>query len=106
MQIYGILGGMKSFFAVELLLVQLFLYCYVGEKLSSKIMKLSFATYQSSWYNLPKNLSQDLYFILMIAEKPFTLTAGKMLTINMKTFTSIVKATVSYFSVLRLMFNS
>lgn len=106
MQLYGILGGMKSIFASELLMVQLFLYCYAGEKLSSNILKLSLATYESSWYNLPIKFSQDMFFILMIAEIPFSLTAGKMLAMNLKTFSSIVKATFSFFSVLRLMFNS
>lgn len=105
MQIYGLLGGIKSIFASELLMVQLFLYSFAGENLSSRIMKLSFAIYQISWYNLPKKLSQDLYFILMITEKPFTLTAGKMFPMNMKTFSSILKATFSFFSLLRLMYH-
>lgn len=106
MQIYGVFAGMKSFFAVELLLMQLFLYCFAGEKLSSMIFKISLASYNSCWYNLPGNLSQDLYFILMVSLKPYKLTAGKMLPMNMNTFTSILKATFSFFSVLRLMFNS
>lgn len=105
-QLYGILGGMKFILASELLMLQLLLYCYVGEELSSNICKLSLATYESSWYSLPIKFSQDMFFILMIAEVPFTLTAGKMLSINLKTFTSIVKATFSFFSVLRLMLNS
>lgn len=106
MQNSDTVAAVKSFIGTLLLMTQLLLYCYAGDLFSSKISLLKFASYQFSWYDMPCNLAMDMYFIMMRAEYPFRLTAGKFMTMNMDSFTKIVKLTFSYFSVLRLMLNN
>ena len=98
--------GLKPISAVEILMVQLFLYCYAGDLLSAKLTMFSLANYQNGWYTLPNNLAKDVYFIMVMATQPYKLTAGNLLIMNLRTFGRILKATISYFSVLRLMLNT
>lgn len=87
-------------------MVQLGLYCYAGEVLSTKVKMITLGAYQSCWYELKKNLAKNIYFIMIRAEQPFRLTAGKLVGMNMDTFTNIIKVSVTYFSVLRLMLDT
>ena len=92
--------------SIEIILIQFLLYCFAGELLSSKINMISFGAYESLWYQLPPTYVKDIYFILMRATIPFRMTAGKLLNMNLDTFSSIIKTTFSFFSVLRIMLNA
>ncbi|KAK0182963.1 hypothetical protein PV327_001042 [Microctonus hyperodae] len=87
-----------------LVYVQLFMYSYVGEKLSEQAQKLQDAIYKISWYNMAPDLVRDMSFIIMRCNYPFSLTAGKVCVMNLSNFKNIIKAMGSYFSMLRLMF--
>lgn len=106
LKIYGILAGIKPLIGIDILMVQLLLYCYAAELLSTKVKMITLGAYQSKWYQLPQNLVKDIYFIMMRADQPFRLTAGKLVEMNLNTFTNIVKVSASYFSVLRLMIDA
>lgn len=92
--------------AIQVLMIQLFLYCYAGDLLTSKVQMVTLASYQSLWFEFPISLSKDMLFIMMKAGRPFALSAGKLLPINMNTFSNILKLSVSYFSVFRLMLDA
>lgn len=47
------------------------------------------AAYNSAWYNLKPKESRLLLFIIARAQKQITLTAGKMMDLNLETFTSV-----------------
>ena len=100
------MAAVQPIISIQIILMQIFLYCYAGDLLSSKIMMLSLGAYKCLWYQLPTTYAKDVYFILMRATIPFRLTAGKLLDINMDTFSSIIKTTFSFFSVLRIMLNA
>ena len=106
LQSAGLMAAIQPIISIENILIQLFLYCFAGELLSSKINMISFGAYESLWYQLPAIYAKDIYFILMRATIPFRITAGKLLDINMDTFSSIIKTTFSFFSVLRMMLNA
>ncbi|XP_033220132.1 odorant receptor 4-like [Belonocnema kinseyi] len=106
MQNSNTVTAIKSFLCTLLLMTQLLLYCYAGDLLYSRIAMITFSSYQFPWYDVPYNLAMDMYFVMVRAGYPFRLTAGKFMTMNMDSFTKIVKITFSYFSVLRLMLNN
>ena len=91
--------------SIEIILIQFLLYCFAGDLLSLKVKMLSLGIYECLWYQLPTNFEKDIYFILMRATIPFRLTAGKLLNINMDTFSNIIKTTFSFFSVVRIVLN-
>lgn len=88
-----------------MLYIQLFIYNYIGEQLTTQAEKLQVAIYNCSWYNMSSSLIvRDLSFIMMRNNYPFHLTAGKICNMNMASFKNLVKTMFSYFSVIRLMF--
>lgn len=81
---------------------QIFIYCYAGDKLSSKVKNSCLAVYSCSWYNFSINTRKDIVYIMLRVNKEFHLTAGKFYYMNLPNFTNIVKTMVSFFSVMRL----
>ncbi|XP_063985261.1 odorant receptor 46a-like [Diachasmimorpha longicaudata] len=94
----------KAVFELMIIYVQLFVYCYAGEKLTNQLENLRYEVYSSPWYTLPKKSMRDVCFILRRLNDPFYLTCGKFSRMNMDYFKNIVKVTASYCSVIRLMF--
>ncbi|KAK0071535.1 hypothetical protein PV325_012732, partial [Microctonus aethiopoides] len=69
--------------------LQLFVYSYVGEQLSSQASKLQAAIYNSPWYNMSSDVVKDMIFVIMKCNYPFNLTAGKIYDMNISNFTGI-----------------
>ncbi|TGZ52811.1 putative odorant receptor 22c, partial [Temnothorax longispinosus] len=90
-----------SIFIVALL-VQLFLYCFAGQTLEFQSEELAYAIYKSPWYTFDLSMMKNLPLIILRAVNPQQLTAGKFVAINLMTFKEILKASVSYLSVLRV----
>ncbi|XP_012054302.1 PREDICTED: odorant receptor 4-like [Atta cephalotes] len=76
-------------------------YCYIGECLIIESTTLREAFYNSDWYNNPPSTSKLINICMVRSEKPLMLTAGKFCVLSLNTFTSIVKTSMAYVSVLR-----
>ncbi|XP_071625496.1 odorant receptor Or2-like [Temnothorax longispinosus] len=83
-------------------LVQIFLYCFAGQTLESQSEGLAHAIYKSPWYTFDLSIMQNLPIIILRAANSQKLTAGKFVAINLTIFKEILKASVSYLSVLRV----
>ncbi|XP_047345871.1 odorant receptor 13a-like isoform X1 [Vespa velutina] len=94
-------------FYIFYVLLQLYLYCYVGEKLWSEVDKtlmsteLARAAYVCKWYDLLPNEARCLILIIRRARSPLHLTAGKFFTLNHELYSSVLKTSMGYLSVLR-----
>ncbi|KAF7991691.1 hypothetical protein HCN44_010492 [Aphidius gifuensis] len=98
-----VIGGLVI--RIYLVYVQLFMYCFIGEKLTEESNKLEISIYHDiPWYNMDKKIVNNIKFIMMRINYSYKLTAGKMYTMNYANFIGIIKAMGSYFSILRLMF--
>ena len=106
LSIGNIVMTIKTFIVMCVLLIQLFAYSYVGEYLKTQTEGLGNSIYFCTWYDMPKNVSHNITFIIMRAQHPVLLTAGKFFVINMETYMSILRISMSYLSVLRVMVNS
>ncbi|XP_076629846.1 odorant receptor 82a-like [Colletes latitarsis] len=94
---------MKTFILMGTVLMQLFAYSYMGEYLKNQMEEIGYAAYCSSWYNISSYLSRDIVFVLRKSQDPVCLRAQQFFVVNMQTYISIVKTSMSYLSVLRLM---
>ncbi|XP_063978038.1 odorant receptor 13a-like isoform X2 [Diachasmimorpha longicaudata] len=91
---------------IYILYIQLFIYCYVGNKLSSHADTLRGIIYNCSWYNMSTHNVKDLQFMIMRNNDFCHLTGGKIVIMNYETFTKISKNVFSFFSILRIILES
>ncbi|XP_012063176.1 PREDICTED: odorant receptor 4-like [Atta cephalotes] len=95
---------LKSIFAYLAVILEVFILCFAGEYLNLKSKSIADAAYESFWYDLPLNQRKILMFIIMRSQKQLMITAGKITSLSLTTFTSIIKASASYVSVLHAMY--
>lgn len=50
---------------------------------------ISDSIYSIHWYNYPAKFSKNVYLIMLIAQKPYYIHGGKMITCSLETFTSV-----------------
>lgn len=93
----------KSLMVLCSFLTQLTLYCFTGEYLKSQMEKVATSIYQSMWYEFPEQVKKSIIFIIMRRESPISLQAGNFIFVNLETYMSILKSSLSYISVLRIM---
>ncbi|XP_071643802.1 uncharacterized protein [Temnothorax longispinosus] len=94
----------KSVSYYTVIILEVFLYCFAGEFLSAKSKSISDAIYETLWYNLPPSDSRIILFMMLRCQKQLTITAGRIIDLTLEGFTSIMKASVSYISVLNAMY--
>ncbi|XP_046829260.1 odorant receptor 13a-like [Vespa crabro] len=93
----------KSLTVLSTFLLQLLIYSYVGEYLRNQMEQVGYAAYTSAWYDFPISWRKDLIFLLMRSQQLVEIAAAYFFPVNMRTFMSIVKTSLSYLSVLRVM---
>ncbi|XP_032669854.1 odorant receptor 13a-like [Odontomachus brunneus] len=95
---------LKIVFAYGGIMMEVFLFCFVGEYISLKTKSLADAAYNSLWYHMTPNQSKNVLFVIMRSQKQVTFTAGGMTNLSLEVFASIMKASASYVSVLYAMY--
>ncbi|XP_076375600.1 uncharacterized protein LOC117228198 [Megalopta genalis] len=103
LKVHNIVMVLKTMIVVSTLLIQAFAYSYVGEYSKNQFEGIGYLAYSSDWYNAPCNLSRNVMFVLMKSKYPVQLKAGNYFPINLETYMSILKTSMSYLSVLRVM---
>ncbi|XP_011645617.2 odorant receptor 10a-like [Pogonomyrmex barbatus] len=93
----------KTISVLSALLLQLFFYSFAGDYLKSQMEDIANSIYTCNWYYLPANMMKNLLFVIMRAQQPVMLLAGKFFLVNIETFMVILKSSLSYLSVLRVM---
>lgn len=81
-------------------MLQLYLYCYVGERLSVESMEIVNAAYNTEWYTLPTNITKMLIIVMCRAKSPLTVTAGRFCSFTLQLFSEVLKTSMRYLSVL------
>ncbi|XP_026671141.1 odorant receptor 13a-like [Ceratina calcarata] len=88
-----------SFLFVQLM--HLFYLTIQGQFVENVCENLHINIYEGLWYNA--NAKTQLLYVLALRRmlKPIRLTAGGLLNMNMQSFSEVIKASVSYYTVLR-----
>ncbi|XP_018047594.1 PREDICTED: odorant receptor 4-like [Atta colombica] len=84
--------------------LEAFVFCFAGEYLSTKSKSISDAAYETLWYDLSISECRILLLIIVRSQKRLTITAGKIMDLTLEGFTSVMKASASYMSVLHVMY--
>ncbi|XP_039314325.1 odorant receptor 9a-like [Solenopsis invicta] len=96
----------KTTSVLSALLLQLFFYSCVGDYLKCQTEEIANSIYSCNWYNLPTKLIRNVLFVIMRSQQPVQLLAGRCFVVNIKTYMTILKSSLSYLSVLRVMMNT
>ncbi|XP_014482546.1 PREDICTED: odorant receptor 13a-like [Dinoponera quadriceps] len=103
----SIIGGTDEIFIFQLIfltvyvtyvLLQLYMYCYIGERLLLESTELIHATYSCCWYNLTAYEAKSLIIIMCRARSPLRISAGGFCSFNRELFSEILKRSVAYMS--------
>ncbi|XP_072750311.1 odorant receptor 22c-like [Anoplolepis gracilipes] len=81
-----------------------FVFCFAGEYLSTKSRSIGDAAYEAVWYDLSTSECRILLFLILRSQKRLTITAGKIMDLTLESFTTVMKASASYISVLHAMY--
>ncbi|KAG7207068.1 hypothetical protein KM043_000950 [Ampulex compressa] len=81
-----------------------FVFCFAGEYLSTKSKIIGEASYASEWYDWSPEESRTLPLPILRSQRALTITIGKFMDLSLERFTTIVKASGSYLSVLLSMY--
>ncbi|KAL6426583.1 hypothetical protein ACFW04_009177 [Cataglyphis niger] len=89
------------FLAFVSITFNIYIFCYIGEQLVDRYQKIGIKCYMIEWYRLPQNKARDLIFPMIMSNYPIELTAGKMITMSISSFSNILKTSMAYFNLLR-----
>lgn len=67
----------------------IYIFCYIGEQLVDRCQKIGTKCYMIEWYRLPQNKARDLIFPMIMSNYPVELTAGKMVTMTISSFSDV-----------------
>ncbi|XP_012219959.1 odorant receptor 13a-like [Linepithema humile] len=98
------LGLIKTVSYYLAIILEAFVFCFAGEFLSAKSKSIGDALYAAVWYNMPPSDSRIILFMIVRCQKRLTITAGRVIDLTFEGFTSIMKASVSYISVINAMY--
>ncbi|XP_068081897.1 odorant receptor 49b-like [Anabrus simplex] len=80
--------------------VELFMFCWFCEQLSSEGVAVQQAAYDSEWYNASLRYRHLVRFLIQRAQRPPEITAGKFFALSLERFKQVVQVSYSYFTVL------
>ncbi|XP_050457523.1 uncharacterized protein LOC126854633 [Cataglyphis hispanica] len=89
------------FLAFVSIIFNIYIFCYIGEQLVDRYQKIGIKCYMIEWYRLPQNKARDLIFPMIMSNYPIELTAGKMITMSISSFSNILKTSMAYFNLIR-----
>ncbi|EEZ99304.2 odorant receptor 48 [Tribolium castaneum] len=76
-------------------ITQIFIYCFVGNLVTSTSQKLFYATFESQWYNASQKFKKNLITVMMAVQRPVIFYGWNIFAINYATFKSIVQTSWS-----------
>ncbi|XP_060528226.1 odorant receptor Or2-like [Cylas formicarius] len=82
--------------------VGLVLICYAGHRLMEKSVALGDEIYlKSTWDDLDKGAQIDFAFVLLRSQKPLVLRGGPLAIMSLNVIIQVLKAAMSYITLLR-----
>ncbi|XP_011686413.1 PREDICTED: odorant receptor 4-like [Wasmannia auropunctata] len=100
MQLNEVLEAIRYTLYIVIQVIHLFYFSVQGQKLIDHSVHMRDKIYNSSWYNIPAKPQRLLLYVMRRSMQPNFLTAGKNYVFSMKSFTTVVQTSVSYFTVL------
>ncbi|XP_076760935.1 uncharacterized protein LOC143429288 [Xylocopa sonorina] len=83
--------------------LNVFIMCYIGEKLTEQCRKVGDIVYMTNWYYLPDKVILDLILVIARSSIVVNITAGKVIQMSVDTFGQVIKTGFAYLNVMRQM---
>ncbi|XP_034840986.1 odorant receptor 4-like [Maniola hyperantus] len=87
------------------ILIQVGSMCWYADDILHANENISVAVYNSGWYKTSPRCRRTLLFIIRRSQKPIAFTAMKFTKISLKTYSSILTRSYSYFALLYTMYS-
>ncbi|CAD6201193.1 GSCOCT00013980001.2-RA-CDS [Cotesia congregata] len=81
----------------------IYIFCHIGELLKQQFGKIGDSIYAINWYNFSQKNSSNLIMMIAISQNPQKITAGGLFELSFKGFSSVLKTSVAYLNILRMM---
>nr|QPX50358.1 odorant receptor [Helicoverpa armigera] len=81
--------------------LEVFLYCYQGNELLEESSEIAGAAYECPWYHCSVRMRRTLLIVMVRTRRALRLTAGGITTLSLACFTSIIKGSYTFFTVLQ-----
>ncbi|XP_039311561.1 uncharacterized protein LOC113004049 [Solenopsis invicta] len=88
------------FIYVFLTVVYMFVSNYVGQDVVDHNNRIFSTAYNVQWYKAPIHVQKMILFLLQRETKEFTLNVGRLFNASMECFATLVKTSISYFTVI------
>ncbi|GAB1867895.1 Odorant receptor [Camponotus japonicus] len=82
-------------------LIHLFTVCWLGQQIIDHSDHVYTAIYRGEWYESSSKSKKLLNMIMLRSISPCTLTVGKIMVLSLPSFSAVVRASASYFTVLQ-----
>ncbi|XP_026480259.1 odorant receptor 4-like [Ctenocephalides felis] len=86
-------------------LLQIYTLCSYGNQLIDTSSEIAWAAYDSPWTDASMEYKKSLQFMILRAQRQQTYTAMKFSTVSFESFGAVLKASFSYFTLLRTVFS-
>lgn len=77
------------FLAFVSITFNIYIFCHIGEMLVEQCQKIGVKCYMIEWYRLPHHKARSLIFSIIMSNYNIELTAGKMVTMTMSSFSNV-----------------
>ncbi|XP_071560227.1 uncharacterized protein [Temnothorax nylanderi] len=85
---------------VSVSIIYMFIANYIGQNIIDHNNDVLFTAYNVQWYRAPLHIQRMILFLLQRVTKEFTLNVGGLFSASIECFATLVKSSVSYFTVI------
>ncbi|XP_011636415.2 uncharacterized protein LOC105426738 [Pogonomyrmex barbatus] len=88
------------FISMSVTLLYMFLANYAGQEITDHNSHVFSTAYNVRWHNAPLRIQKLILFLLQMGNKTFGLNVGGLFMASLSCFTSLMSASISYFTVM------
>ncbi|XP_025991542.2 putative odorant receptor 85d isoform X2 [Solenopsis invicta] len=81
--------------------VQIFMYCWAGNQVTTKSTELGEEIFNMDWISMTKNEQRDLLMIMMRSTIPIKFTSTFLVTLSLEAYGNLLKTSFSAFNLLQ-----
>ncbi|XP_034944551.1 LOW QUALITY PROTEIN: uncharacterized protein [Chelonus insularis] len=86
---FDAIGIITYFLLVTSFVLNIFVFCYIGELLTEQCEEVGKKLYMINWYDLPRKNALHLILTIFMAQRPVILTAGKFFDLSLNSFCAV-----------------
>ncbi|XP_076759999.1 odorant receptor 43a-like [Xylocopa sonorina] len=83
--------------------VNVFIICFIGDRLKQQSERIGETTYFLPWYSFPEDVAKNMRTIMLRTSRPSNLTGAKLFDLSLQAFCDVFKTSASYLNFLRAM---